>query len=109
MTHYHPNPSVGYEPGSPPDEPKFMKPTREDVTAAIRQVAGDVVVDSIGKDPFRKAVLRAFQDLDWTEMLATGRCSWPGGWDAAVLAAVEDLRGEFESVLARTPAEEWPT
>jgi len=92
----------------PPPEPEYDEPTAEDITAAIQRVAGDVVLKGVSKDPFEKAVLRALQDLDWTEMLSTARCLGGDDWGKLIRASVDDLRGTFHDLLATTPAEEWP-
>ena len=109
MPHYHPNPSTAYEPGSPPDEPRFMEPATADVKrhalwacrlavqfgeeAELHCPHGWDSLVAMARDCLNELLCRVY-DSDL----------FIGSW----AAIAEDMESEIEGLLRETPAEDWP-
>jgi len=104
----HKEPIVGPDPGSPPDEPKFMEPTRGEVDATIRLGVKEILrAGRVNRnDPLITAVEDAICRLDLGELLVNGVHES----DLVCISddVVMELYTEIQNILKTTPHEDWP-
>ena len=103
----HREPILGPDPGSPPDEPRYRKPSCGEVEAATRWAVRQVLVaDGQTHDPLVNAVRDAILRLGLGEILTVGLSD--EGKDALDLDVRPELSMEIRDILKKIPAEDWP-